>query len=90
MAGNANWLSTQPAAEEIGTTVRTLYRFIDNGDLAAYRFGRVIPIKRDNLDKFVEKQRIEPGSLKHFYPDATGEAVNMGEATGDPGHGDVK
>ena len=33
------WLSTQEAARRLGITPRTLYRFIDHGELPAYRFG---------------------------------------------------
>ncbi len=33
------WLSTAVAAERIGITPRTLYRFIDQGEVPAYRFG---------------------------------------------------
>ena len=35
-----DWLSTQEAARRLGITPRTLYRFIDHGELPAYRFGR--------------------------------------------------
>src|SRR5690349_10550909 len=37
-----SWLSTAEAANRLGITPRTLYRFIDEGQLVAYRFGRVI------------------------------------------------
>lgn len=63
------WLSTAEAGKAIGITPRTLYRFIDQGDLPAYRFGRVIRLKRSELDRFVESRRIEPGTLSHLYPD---------------------
>ena len=33
------WLGTTEAARRLGITTRTLYRFIDQGKLAAYRFG---------------------------------------------------
>ena len=40
-----DWLSTQEAARRLGITPRTLYRFIDHGELPAYRFGRVIRLR---------------------------------------------
>ncbi|MCO8129046.1 helix-turn-helix domain-containing protein [Acidimicrobiia bacterium EGI L10123] len=40
------------------------------GELAAYRFGRVIRIKQSDVDAFIEGARIEPGSLEHLYPDS--------------------
>jgi excisionase family DNA binding protein len=57
------WMSTAEAAEYLGVQSRTLYRFIDEGRLAAYRFGRVIRLKRLDVDLFVQSCRIEPGTL---------------------------
>ncbi|MGQ0434810.1 MAG: helix-turn-helix domain-containing protein [Microthrixaceae bacterium] len=72
MAGpEIEWLSTQDAARRLGITPRTLYRFIDLGDLPAYRLGRVIRLKADDVDAFIESSRIEPGSLEHLYPDTS-------------------
>jgi len=68
------WLSTADAAKRCGITTRTLYRFIDQGDLPAYRFGRVIRIKASDVDIFVEVSRIEPGTLEHLYPEAAGSS----------------
>lgn len=72
-AAEIEWLSTQDAARRLGITPRTLYRFIDLGDLPAYRLGRVIRLKADDVDAFIESSRIEPGSLEHLYPDTTGK-----------------
>ena len=49
--------------------LRTLYRFIDEGELPAYKFGRVIRLKEDDVVAFVERSRIVPGSLEHLYPE---------------------
>lgn len=70
MTASVEWLSTADAAKALGITPRTLYRFIDQGDLAAYRFGRVIRIKQADIDAFIEGARIAPGSLEHLYPDS--------------------
>lgn len=67
------WLSTAEAANRLGITPRTLYRFIDEGQLPAYRFGRVIRLKADEVDTFIESCRIEPGTLEHLYPEPTGD-----------------
>lgn len=67
-SGGDAWLSTEQAARRIGVTPRTLYRFVDEGELRAYRFGRVIRIRTSDVDAFVERSRIEPGSLRHLYP----------------------
>lgn len=63
------WLSTQDAAQRLGITPRTLYRFIDQGDLPAYRFGRVIRLRAHEVERFVEASRIKPGELEHLYPE---------------------
>lgn len=63
------WLSTKECCERLGVTVRTLYRFIDEGQLAAYQMGRVIRVQEADLVVFIDSVRIAPGSLAHLYPD---------------------
>lgn len=63
------WLSTGEAAQRLGITARTLYRFIDEGQLPAYRFGRVIRLQQAEVDAFIERSRIQPGTLDHLYPE---------------------
>ncbi len=65
-----HWMSTQEAAEKLGITVRTLYRLIDHGELAAYKFGRVIRLQETDVDGFINASRIEPGALEHLYPES--------------------
>lgn len=77
------WLSTLKAAERMGITTRTLYRFIDRGDLSAYRFGRVIRLRLNDVDSFIEQCRVEPGSLEHLYPEARPD--DLDEADEEPG-----
>ncbi len=73
-APEITWLSTADAAQRLGITARTLYRFIDEGQLPAYRFGRVIRLKLDEVDAFIETCRIAPGTLEHLYPEVAGDA----------------
>lgn len=68
-----DWMGTKEAAAYLGVTLRTLYRFIDSGDLPAYKFGRVIRLRRDEVDTFIAAARIEPGSLEHLYPEPVRE-----------------
>lgn len=63
------WMSTQEAARRLGVTTRTLYRFVDEGSLPAYKMGRVFRLKQADVDAFIEKSRIAPGSLEHLYPE---------------------
>jgi excisionase family DNA binding protein len=69
-----HWLSTADAAKRLGITPRTLYRFIDLGQLPAYRFGRVIRLKAQEVDEFIEACRVQPGTLEHLYPDPTADS----------------
>jgi excisionase family DNA binding protein len=71
-SGDIQWLSTQAAARRLGITPRTLYRFIDHGELPAYRFGRVIRLRAHEVDAFIESSRIKPGELEHLYPEPVG------------------
>jgi len=63
------WLSTKEASARLGITLRTLYRLIDEGQVPAYKFGRVIRLKEDEVDAFIESARVVPGNLTHLYPE---------------------
>lgn len=71
MASDIEWLSTAEAASRLGITPRTLYRFLDEGQLPGYRFGRVIRLQATDIEAFIVNSRIEPGTLDHLYPDPT-------------------
>lgn len=73
-AEDITWLSTREAARRLGITARTLYRLIDNGELPAYRFGRVIRLQAAEVDQYIEQCRITPGSLEHLYSDSGQES----------------
>ena len=46
------WLSTAEAAEMLEVTVQRIYELIDQGHLAGYRFGRVIRLRREDVDRY--------------------------------------
>jgi len=69
---SVTWLSTAAAAERLGITPRTLYRFIDEGQVPAFKFGRVIRLKQADIDAYIESCRVEPGSMSHLYPETMG------------------
>lgn len=81
MTEHINWLSTKECCERLGVTVRTLYRFIDEGQLPAYQMGRVIRVQERDLDAFIDSVRITPGSLAHLYPDS-GPGDDHGNGSG--------
>jgi excisionase family DNA binding protein len=67
------WMSTGEAARRLGVTVRTLYRLIDESELPAYKFGRVIRLQEAEVEAFISSSRITPGDLEHLYPEAKKE-----------------
>ncbi len=67
------WLSTAEAARKLGIGARTLYRLIDEGQIPAYKFGRVIRLQEREVDAFIDAARIKPGTLEHLYPDSKSE-----------------
>jgi len=76
MADAPRWLSTAEAARRLGITTRTLYRFIDEGQVPGYRFGRVIRLTEHEVDAFIEQCRIAPGTLDHLYPEPVAHEVS--------------
>jgi excisionase family DNA binding protein len=76
MSAQIRWMSTKEAAEHLGVTLRSLYRFIDEGTLTAYKFGRVIRLQEQDVEHFIDACRISPGSLEHLYPELKGQAVD--------------
>jgi excisionase family DNA binding protein len=72
------WMSSGEAAEFLGITPRTLMKFINNGSLPGYRFGRVIRLKATDVEGFIETLRIQPGDLDHLLPKPTAVDVDDG------------
>lgn len=62
------WFGTPAAARYLGVALRTVYALIDDGAFPAYRHRRVIRIRRRDLDEYLERVRVEPGSLGHLHP----------------------
>ncbi|MGH9156851.1 MAG: helix-turn-helix domain-containing protein [Acidimicrobiales bacterium] len=69
MSETIRWMSTKEGSARLGVTLRTMYRFIDEGQIPAYKFGRVIRLKDADIQHFIDSSRIEPGSLEHLYPE---------------------
>jgi excisionase family DNA binding protein len=78
------WLNTVETARRLGITPRTLYRFIDDGKLPAYRFGRVIRLKESEVAEFIEQCRITPGTLDHAAAPGDDHEVDLTEDAGTP------
>ncbi len=69
------WLGTAAAAEQLGIGLRTLYRVIDSGALPAYKIGRVIRLQQTEIDAYITRIRIRPGTLDHLYSAARVETA---------------
>ncbi|MGH9057414.1 MAG: helix-turn-helix domain-containing protein [Acidimicrobiales bacterium] len=69
MSEAIHWMGTREVCERLGVTLRTLYRFIDEGQLPAYKMGRVIRVQEKDVEDFITRMRIEPGTLEHLYPE---------------------
>jgi excisionase family DNA binding protein len=81
-AQDIDWLSTAEAARRLGIGARTLYRLIDEGQIPAYKFGRVIRLQAREVDAFIDGARIKPGSLEHLYPEPKSDtSVTEGSIT---------
>ena len=48
--------------------------------------GRVIRVKQADVDAFIERSRIEPGTLGHLYPDPV--PIGSADEEGDDGDAD--
>lgn len=59
-------MTTQEASRRMGVTPRTLYRFIDEGDIPAYKMGRVFRVQKADVDVFIARAAIKPGTLSHL------------------------
>ena len=68
MMGADKWMGTPAACSYLGVGLRKLYRLIDEGDISAYQMGRVLRLRQHDLDSYLERARVQPGSLRHLYP----------------------
>lgn len=56
MAGDKNVLSVEEVAEELNVHYMTAYARIRNGEIPAFKVGRVWRVRRSDLDKYMEEQ----------------------------------
>jgi excisionase family DNA binding protein len=49
---DAVWMSTPDACERLALSAREIYRLIDTGQLPAYKFGRLIRLRRADVENF--------------------------------------
>jgi excisionase family DNA binding protein len=79
-APETDWLGTQEAARHLGITARTLYRFIDEGQIPAFKMGRVLRLRMSDVQRFLESTRVQPGDLEHLYPERVSRTDDTDDA----------
>lgn len=52
MGSGAIWLTTRETSEQLGISIRQLYRLIDSGALPAFKHGRIIRLRQEDVDGF--------------------------------------
>lgn len=57
------WMRTREVADLLGVTPAAVAGFIDDGSLVGQRFGTVIRCRRADVDDYIERCHILPGSL---------------------------
>jgi len=75
------WMTTQEAARRMGVTPRTLYRFIDEGGIPAYKMGRVFRVQKADVDAYIANALIEPGSLGHLLAERKSASATTADDT---------
>ncbi len=70
MAGDAEWLDIEEAAHYLNMPNRTLRRRIADGEFEAV--GSPARVRRQDLDDFIDRCRIQPGALVHLLNDYPG------------------
>lgn len=55
-------------AHELGVGVPLVYKAINDGQLVAYKLGRVYRVRRTDLDAYLESVKVKPGGLAHLMP----------------------
>ncbi len=50
-------LSVEEVTRILGISRKTLYRYVSNRDIVAYKFGRNLKFKPKDLEEFIEKHK---------------------------------
>ncbi len=60
----AGYVTTEEIAAELGVSRQAVYKWVNEGKLEAFRFGRAVRIPRSSFKRFVEASRLSPGTGK--------------------------
>jgi excisionase family DNA binding protein len=77
--GDEGTITVRAAADLLGVRFRTVYNLIERGELAAAittspgpKRRKSIRVRREEVDQYLERFRIQPGALSHLNPPPTG------------------
>jgi excisionase family DNA binding protein len=74
----ADWLTVRQVARELGVVTRTVHGLINSGQLTGYWIGRVIRVRRADLDCYLESVRITPAALNHLCGGSPRRGADVG------------
>ncbi len=55
---NRQFFTPTEVAEELKLNLLTIYKYIRSGDLSAVRFGRTYRVSEEDLERFIEKNKV--------------------------------
>jgi len=59
---NSKWLlNTDEVAKHLRVSKRTILREVEHGKLEAFRVGKALRFKREDIENYIEKQKVKPG-----------------------------
>ena len=61
------WISTSEAAKRLGLSLRIVYALIDNSLIPAYKFGRVIRFRADDVVAYLETHPRTPDTIEQLF-----------------------
>jgi excisionase family DNA binding protein len=67
------FLTVSEVAKSLRVTRQAVYRWLEDGDLRGYKFGRVVRIPQSDFDRFLAESEIQPGQQKTGADSAGGE-----------------
>ena len=54
-------LNLEEVSKYLKTSKRTVQREVESGKLKAFRVGKSLRFKKDEVEEYIERQRIHPG-----------------------------
>lgn len=66
-------LTVDEVAERLGISRATVYRLLERGDVRAYKIGKSLRFKEDELEAFVDAHRVSPKKQAGQKPAKGGE-----------------